>query len=100
MEGGNLDEPKLSVADDPLAYLGILVDILQEWDRYAVYGSGPFGGTLPVQAQDVDVSQTKGKIHLNYGDKDIADKVTKALSKSLVDWDVIVKIGPSRLTNR
>lgn len=49
--------PKVALSDDPLAFLGILVDLLQEWDRYNAHRGRhsrplePVG--LPVQGVDV-----------------------------------------------
>jgi hypothetical protein len=41
--------------DDPLAFLGVLVDILQEWDRYTVMkrGESIFSGSELLQSIDV-----------------------------------------------
>jgi hypothetical protein len=56
---------RLSMQEDPLAYLGIMVDLLQEWDRSRVYPSKRFVGKLPLQSHEVDVIQK------NFTDEDI-----------------------------
>jgi hypothetical protein len=45
--------PVLRVDEDPLAYLGILVDILQEWDRYSSIPDSAFTANTPCQGSDV-----------------------------------------------
>jgi hypothetical protein len=56
------DHPYLRIGlDDPLAFLGILVDILQEWDRYTVKkerGESAFSGAEPPQSTDVNLTQS------------------------------------------
>ena len=50
---------KIGRDDDPLAFLGVLVDVLQEWDRYKVLklkrGESAFSGAVPLQSTDVVV---------------------------------------------
>lgn len=59
--GKNPDEHKdhlrIGLDDDPLAFLGLLVDGLQEWDRYKVTGRGEaaFSGPEPLQNTDVEI---------------------------------------------
>ncbi|TAN65562.1 MAG: hypothetical protein EPN17_16340 [Methylobacter sp.] len=46
--------------DDPLAFLGILADVLQEWDRYTVTkqrGESAFSGAEPLQSIDVTLDR-------------------------------------------
>lgn len=51
------DETRLKIAlnDDPLAFLGVLVDSLQEWDRYKVKqrGESAFSGSDLLQSVEV-----------------------------------------------
>jgi hypothetical protein len=83
---------KLSIKSDPLTYLGILVDILQEWDRYNVIPEGIFGTNLPVQGIDVELSVCKNKICIKYNNMKVAQKVRESLSKSLNQWEAFVQI--------
>jgi hypothetical protein len=54
---------KLSLADDPLAYLGILVDIVQEWNRYSVF---KMLDREPIQGIEVELGNTGGKVSLSF----------------------------------
>ena len=45
--------PPLRLEEDALAYLGILVDSVQDWDRYTVSKDSVIGGMLPLQGSDV-----------------------------------------------
>ena len=85
----------LAIKEDPLAYLGILVDVLQEWDRYTVSRTSIFTGKLPLQAKDVKLWTSKGLIHIDYGDSKRAKKVTESLTTALKDWKKIVAIMPT-----
>lgn len=115
-----LDNLKISVDDDPLAFLGVFVDILQEWDRYKVTGRGEaaFSGDEPLQSTGVYLFKNKGdfdksglevlyeknceynvnSIYLMYpaGDHEKKDWVTE-LKKTMryglkSDWNSIVEI--------
>ncbi|MGZ3871249.1 MAG: hypothetical protein ACXVLQ_19290 [Bacteriovorax sp.] len=48
-------ELKIGFNDDPLAFLGVVVDVLQEWDRYKVTDRGEvaFSGSEPLQSTKV-----------------------------------------------
>lgn len=81
----------LSIREDPLAFLGILVDCLEEWDRYSVF---PVPAKLPVQAVDVDLCAKAGKVTLDYGEKYRAKKVRESLDTALKDWQKIVALKP------
>ena len=84
---------RISLKEDALTYLGILVDIIQEWDRYSVSRESIFSGKLPVQAKDVEIGTTdKGQIWVIYPNQKVADKVRDALNSSLKNWSRIVKI--------
>jgi len=82
----------LKVDDDPIAYLGILVDIIQEWDRYSVAKDSVFNGGLPIQGNDVKLSMDNDKVIIAYNDKGIADKVLKNLEMTLVGYNKFVTI--------
>ena len=87
---------KLSIEEDPLAYLGIMVDILQEWDRFTVARLSPLIGDGPLQGIDVTADPgTGGVLTLTYAsDKDLAGEVRGALGRALKDWDKLVEIKP------
>lgn len=102
------NEGRLTAEEDPLAYLGILVDIIQEWNRERVHPNTIFFGELPVQSNEVDirfehfdgetishahnftpskyefVSSSK-KIAVVFEDSKIAKRVGQNLTKCLVD---------------
>ncbi|MCX6828709.1 MAG: hypothetical protein NT002_05440 [candidate division Zixibacteria bacterium] len=86
---GNQAGHRLRLTDEPLTFLGILVDCLQEWDRYSVF---PIPGADTLQATDVQLVRRSGKIVLKYGNKDRSIKVTKALDKCLAGWRNLVVI--------
>lgn len=98
----HLDEEKplkIGLDDDPLAFLGVLVDGLQEWDRYKVSlrGEAAFSGIEPLQNTDVKVGCIHSDIiRLKYPKKDGKDwaKELKAnnLDKCLENWTDIVEI--------
>jgi len=60
----DLDNLKIGFNDDPLAFLGVLVDALQEWDRYKVTGRGEvaFSGDEPLQSIEVYLYQSKAEL--------------------------------------
>lgn len=76
----------LDLEEDALAYLGILVDILQEWDRYSVTRASVIGGGLPIQAVDVRLSNAEGKIVVAFGDSAVVSKVRDSLNIALNRW--------------
>lgn len=86
------DEYKLKLDEDPLAYLGILVDILQEWDRYSVNPESIFSGKLPLQGQDITIQQTDSQLIINYHDNKIEKKVKDSLDQALHGWNDILNI--------
>jgi hypothetical protein len=85
----------LSIEEDALAYLGILVDILQEWDRYKVFSSPADVGKL-VQGNEVGMwtleKDGQSKIFISYPNAKIVKKVKGALDSSLKDWSEIVHV--------
>lgn len=86
------DFSKLNIDDDPLAYLGILVDILQEWDRYTVSRESSIGGSLPIQGKDVLLGTDNNRIQIDYQNSDIKEKVIESLDHSLEDWNRYVVV--------
>lgn len=84
---------RLKLDEDPLAYLGVLVDILEEWDRYTVSRTSVFTDKLPIEGVNVQLGVSRGVIHIRYPAKGIVDKVTKALRCSLIDWKELVTLS-------
>lgn len=57
----------LTFDEDPLTALGLVVDIVQEWDRFDVDPSGVLSGVLPIEGRDVDCSlPAAGGLVLNF----------------------------------
>ena len=84
---------KLSLNDDPLAYLGILVDSIQDWDRYLVFHSRT---KVPIQGIDVklQIRANKAVIEFPLDQKDRVDKLRKELNNALDGWEEIVHLLP------
>jgi hypothetical protein len=83
----------LTLDDDPLAYLGILVDIIQEWDRYSV--RKVLDGE-PIQGNEVELSPKNGVVvvcFLGLDGKGRAKKVEKDLNTALADWEKLVQLS-------
>lgn len=79
---------KIRINDDPLAFLGVLVDALQEWDRYTVLGESAFTDTEPLQSTEVELLfKLKNKpIQINYPKKngskgDFSGDIQKVLNQ-------------------
>lgn len=93
--------PKLALSDDPVAWLGVLVDILEEWDRSPVRRgrflreSGVPAEFLPIQGIDVNLDVVDGKLQVNYPNLRIARKVRADLRGALADWQSFVVILPA-----
>jgi hypothetical protein len=83
---------RLAVKEDVLCYLGVLVDILQEWDRNTIERSSVVSGQLPVQGVDVNLSRKKGRVVVHYRDTDRAKAVRRNLTKALVGWAAFVEV--------
>ena len=88
---------KLALSEDPLAYLGILVDILQEWDRHSVWRLPSISAEQRrINSRDVGIcKKAGGQIYIEYGCRDgSASKrkaeMTKALNRALVGWQDLV----------
>ncbi len=84
----------LALDDDPLAYLGILVDCLQEWDRFTVSRNRAVATPLPLQARDVKLKWDKaaGKIRISYADQGTANRVRQTLTVALDKWQDLVDV--------
>ena len=84
----------LRLEEDPLTYLGILVDILQEWDRYTVVRSSMLGSS-PIQSIDVTLAAASGRVMIDYHDVQRAGKTRSELDATLVDWRHLVDVLPT-----
>ena len=87
---------KLKLSDDPIAYLGILVDILQEWNRYSVFkrlDREPTDSRNRSRARFQEWERSFCKFREPSALKRAA-KVREGLDTSLVDWTDLVEIRP------
>ena len=94
---------KIDLNDDPLAFLGLLVDKLQEWDRYKVKlrGQSAFTGKEPLQSTQIKLNfkSTSPEFTMRYPEKfvvdlDLSKEITNCLNKN--DWTSVVKIKKIR----
>ena len=93
----------LALAEDPLAYLGILVDILQEWDRHAMVRTPKIDSDIRgIDSRDVHIAKAPdGRIHIVFWyrdhNKDARDEQLKTmqeeLSAALNDWESLLHIS-------
>ncbi len=93
---GNRKDKNLTISleNDPLAYLQILVDTLQEWDRYTVMGESAFSGAELLQSYETRLyfDSKNEKIKISYPKRDSVKKqycsgVDDALNGILDSWD-------------
>ena len=86
--------PRLALEDDPITYLGILVDTIQEWDRYTISYKNTLSGHIPLQGHEVYLGHTNTKVILkyHYNHTHVRNKVIEALNRCLLNWDVYLKI--------
>jgi len=84
----------LSIEEDPLAFLGILVDCLQEWDRYTVSRETVVAGQLPLQGADVIMDHSNGQVIVDYRDLSVSRDVKKGLDRSLLGWQSYIDLRP------
>lgn len=91
---------KLKLTEDPLAYLGILVDILQEWDRHSARRIQKIGvGPRRINSGDVSIGPAEdGRIAIRYGCRDNNwqkrwDKMNEDLDDALEGWRDLVEIS-------
>jgi hypothetical protein len=86
----------LRLSDDPLAHLGILVDIIQEWNRYSVFKAL---AREPIQGIEVELGTKAGKIFLRFKEPNAfkrAEKVRKELNQALADWSDLLEVQPEK----
>lgn len=108
------DGGRLSMDEDPLAYLGVLVDLVQEWDRNRADPGTTFIGKLPAQSHEVEIEQrafnpaeitsafnfSAGRspvtapqetIGIYYHNRKLAEKVGTSLKKALAEsWKYVL----------
>ncbi len=91
---------RLEFSEDPLTYLGVLVDLLQEWDRPSARRVGTVGGSRRrLNAADVRIGRAvNGKIVIEFRCRDYEatqrqSKMTHDLDVSLADWDRLVSFS-------
>lgn len=85
----------LPLEEDALAFLGILVDVIQCWDRYPVYPRKQRGE--PVQGHEVLLHASDAKVVVTFTGaqaRDRADSVRKELNRGLLSWADVVEIRP------
>lgn len=92
---------KLTLDEDPIAYLGLLVDLLQDWDRYSVrrgtyvLSRGRPSTRLPLQSCEVKMGAENGRVVFDVGSKDAAKRMLKDLKLCLTNWEDLVEIRPN-----
>jgi hypothetical protein len=82
----------LQLVEDPLTYLGVLVDIMQEWNRYSVFKSLD---QEPIQGIEVRLGNSGGKVIIEFTGPNGAfhrDKVKDALA-ALSDSHDLVEVA-------
>jgi hypothetical protein len=73
----------ISLDDDPIAFLGIYVDILQEWDRYDVNPQSMLSGPLPLQGNHIRITPSEMIFPLgNEANKNVKDEMEKAFQRA------------------
>lgn len=84
----------LTLDEDPVAYLGVLVDCLQEWDRYSVVPDTVLRNLSPVQGVDMGLKVEFDKVVITFPEQRRADKVREELDNALEGWTAIVEVLP------
>ena len=83
----------LKLEDEPLTYLGVMVDCLQDWDRYFVFHSSD---RSPVQGTDVLLGIQGGRLVVQFPAEmqTKADKVREDMDQALAGWQDHVEVRP------
>jgi hypothetical protein len=93
----NDPDDRLSFLDDPLAFLGILVDEMQLWDRFKVFDptKGHKFDEIPTQSSEVQLEKSAGgrKIVFSAPRHEI-DVLEKSLDERLADWREVIFLDP------
>jgi hypothetical protein len=85
--GDGIARKPLKLEDEPMTYLGVLVDCLQDWDRYYVFESID---RSPVQGVDVQLSGRSDRVSLRFPRS--VDKLKKDLDTALSGWTDFVDL--------
>lgn len=104
----NDENCKLKLEDDPLTYLGLLVDIIQEWDRYSTSFESFTLDELPLQGKDMQlgteqIENNNKRIVIKYPATFNIEKIKEIKEKldiNLIDWNKIIRISSSRNDKR
>ncbi|MGZ8172607.1 hypothetical protein [Methylobacter sp.] len=92
---------KISFKEDPLAFLGILVDALEEWDRYTISGKFAFSEKAELlQSTEVYIDPYTGSDRVNFyyprkklnEEKDFRADIDKVLRQCLDGWQSVVNV--------
>lgn len=86
---------RFRIEEDPLAYLGILVDCIQEWDRYTASRGTLIAGRLPMQGIDVKLGTSSGRVVLEFPSVKAAERVREGLNEALLEWDSVLEVRPA-----
>lgn len=91
----------ISLNDDPLTYLGILVDIIQEWDRYRVKPDQVNFASIATSL-NTEIMFSRKKLYIQYPHRSIYKKVRSAFETTLVGWErfIVLKIPPIGLKGK
>jgi hypothetical protein len=98
-EAGSGARQLIGIQDDPLAFLGILVDELQMWDRFLVHIVREVDLRSPIpESRNLWLSATDGRVSVAYdfpdGKQSVEerDRTTRELDKKLQDWSDVVEV--------
>lgn len=89
----------LRLDGDPLAYLGILVDILQEWDRHSMRRTRAIkSDRRGINNDDVWIGSDGARISIEYRSRDATqaartEDIRKDLNRSLADWESLINVS-------
>lgn len=87
---------KLHYQDDPITYLGILVDELQVWDRFRVFDGFMNRdrdiSELPTQSSEIFLGEKEGNITMSLPHREYS-KVRAALDRRLSNWSEILTLN-------
>src|SRR5262249_30442147 len=89
---------RLQLAEDPIAYLGVLVDIIEDWDRYSVRrGHGLLvynrpSARMPLQSVDVSLDAAGGRVIFGCP-ADRVGSLEKDLDLALDGWREILTVA-------
>lgn len=84
----------ISLEEDPIAYLGILVDVLEEWDRYSVFKGL---NREPIQGTEVQLGYRDQKVVVRFEGgpgRGRARKLSDELDKALIGWTSLLEVQP------